>query len=844
MTDESLIAKIRLRCESILPQMMNKVTVHYYRFDGDYAGWNIWSWDGHSHSYSHELNPIGQDSEGLIFQFYPHEYGLGDWVGLLPRKGQWEIKDDPDRYWKPEWGDDIWLIESRPDIMKTPPETTPSLRLAYLDDALTVRVLLWNSIHKNQLTPFVFSLLDEHGKRYSLHSANLWPEDSITSRTVLLRLEHPLGPQDILEKKYKVERLGYKSVALIPGHILDHPPFISNQPLGALYSPNNTIFRIFLPTAESVTLCLYQQPVGGKSRDIPLQRNNDGTWQETVIGDCKNKFYTYRVKGFDPRFNPQLELIDPYAHCTTAHDGRAIIVDDRTVIAERPKFDISQAVIYELHIRDYTIDPRSGIKHKGKYLGVAEFGTMAQGLVGVSTGIDHLIDLGVNTVQLMPFQEFENDDNKDDYNWGYMPVHYNSPEGWYSLEPHSSRRVSEVKTLIDALHKRGIKVIMDVVYNHTAENETSRIFSFNGLVPGYYYRIREDGSYWNGSGCGNEFRTEAPMVRRFILDSLKYWATEYKVDGFRFDLMGLIDQETIDMIIHELKMIEPDIFIYGEPWAAGSSAISVTVKGSQKSKGYSVFNDHYRNALKGNPFGWEAGYIIDGAHRDAVKQGIMGGVFDFTEHPVESINYVECHDNQTLWDRINWVTRDDNRIHYEDRVLMDKLAAVLIMVSQGVPFIQAGQEFLRTKGGVGNSYNHPDSVNMIRWQDKLRFNEIYRYYRGLIHLRKAHPMFRLKTRDEVLNQLHFLDDHYHLEISVPCIGFHLIRGNTGDPWKEIIVYINPDQNRHSVPLLPGQWKICVNSKEAVNGLVHHGHSIIHSSSFEIPPRSAIIAFKD
>ncbi|MEK7721265.1 MAG: alpha-amylase family glycosyl hydrolase, partial [Elusimicrobiota bacterium] len=342
------------------------------------------------------------------------------------------------------------------------------------------------------------------------------------------------------------------------------------------------------------------------------------------------------------------------------------------------------------------------------YLGAAEAGTRHPEFPLITTGLDHIAGLGVNAVHILPFQDFENGDNASVYNWGYMPVNFNSPEGSYASNPADGSRVRETKLMIDAFHRKGLKVIMDVVYNHTAETRAA-VYNFNAAAMDYYYRLNSDGTYPNGSGCGNEFRTEAPMARKFLLDSLLYWMREYRVDGFRFDLMGLIDAETAAEIMRVLKLENPGIFIYGEPWTAGATPAKGVKKGSQRSLGFAVFNDGFRDAIKGGVFSpADLGYVQAARNREGVMRGIRGAVDDFTDGPLETINYVSCHDNHTLWDRIELSV---NHEPLQNKVAMDKLANALVFTSQGIPFLHAGEEFLRTKKGEKNSYNLPDEIN-------------------------------------------------------------------------------------------------------------------------------------
>lgn len=625
---------------------------------------------------------------------------------------------------------------------------------------------------------------------------------------------------------------------------LSHPAdsIVSTEPLGAIYAPDKTIFRVWAPTASKVRLNIYDCPSGERPRLLTMSRHRDGTWSAMLLGDWRGIYYTYTASGHDTRFDPSRELIDPYARAVTCHNGRAIVVHDETPVANRPTFPISEAIIYEMSIRDFTIDPDSGIQRRGKYLALTEANTHLTGRADIATGLDHLVEMGVNVVQLLPIGEFHNDESNDRYGWGYDIVHHNSPDGWYATERYDARRVSEVKRMIDALHRRGVRVTLDVIFNHTFEAIAKhRVYSFEGLVPGYYYRLRRDGSYWNGSGTGNEFRTEAPMARRYIIDSLRYWVTEYKVDGFRFDLLGLIDLETIKEAVRELRAIDPNLLIYGEPWTGDSTPIEITGKGAQRSSGWAVFNDHYRDALKGNVFDARAtGFIQSGFNVEEVKKGIQGAIDDFADSPLETINYVECHDNHTLWDRLLISTAENASITAVDRRAMDKLAAAIIFTSQGIPFIQCGQEFLRSKGGDHNSYDKPDAVNMIRWREKAEHHDVVEYYRGLIELRRAHPVFRLETADEVRRAVKFLDDDLELATPTGCIGF-LIEDVTGrDEWSRALVLLNPQAKAMEFAIPAGEWKIFGDNRRAGNLELRQSAAKLGAERAWVAARSALV----
>jgi pullulanase len=824
-------------------ESMDKLVVHYYRYDGDYADWTLWTWNAANNQNSKELKAVSQDSSGLIFQLKKADYGVENQIGLLPKYRAWESKDSPDRIYRAKMANEVWIVQGDDKLYERKPDLRPSIRGAQLETSDTIQLHLWKSLTLSELTITLFQVKNTANNIIPLSKVQLWPKGANKSRSVCLTLSQPIDIANEDIHNYRVEMPDFRPVTLTLGKILDTSLYTSNLPMGAIYSPQKTLFRVFSPTASDIKLLIYDVPFGGKARTFEMEKKLHGIWETVISGNLKDQYYTFKVEGADSRFHPNKELIDPYSLCNTAHNGRGMIISDHTPVSPAPSFDISKAVIYEMHLRDISISPDSGIKYKGKYLGMTEKGTQLPGHPDVKTGLDHIQELGINVVQIMPFQDFENDESNDSYNWGYMPVHFNSPDGWYATERLNARRVEEVKKMVDAFHKKGIKVVMDVVYNHTAENNIANVFSFNGLVPGYYYRLKEDGSFWNGSGTGNEFRSEAPMGRKFIVDSLKYWVTEYKIDGFRFDLMGLIDLDTMQQIVRELKVINPEIMIYGEPWSGGQTPITVTGKGSQRSKGFSVFNDNFRNALKGSPFGNDKGYVVNGNYKDAIKKGILGSVTDFTDGPLETLNYMECHDNRTLWDRLVYITVGDKKITDADRVAMDKLGAVILFTSQGIPFIQAGQEFLRTKGGEENSYNKPDSVNQIDWSLKLKNAEVYHYYQGLIQIRNAHPMLRLKTKDQVLSSVKFLDDYFKLPLPSNCLGYQISRGNTDDSWRNILVLANPNPEKVMMPVPDGEWLLAVDHKEAKEGLLRSGASGHIKHQVELPGRSAMVLFQ-
>jgi pullulanase len=822
---------------------VGSITVHYHRPRGDYDGWTLWTWDDATDEDSNEIMPSGTDDYGLIFKVDPSMYGAGTQIGLLPKYGDWADKEGPDRIWYPFHGAEVWILGGEDDLFTEVPDTTPRLLGAFVDGKSVITLSLSTVLGEDALVPENFAIKDEAGNPIPITAIREVPPRKGSVYLLGVGIDKELDVRTDPIPLYAAEVQGFRPTNLTYRAILDLPEYQSDVELGCFYTPQSTTIRVWAPTATKVTALLYAYQQGGRSKAYPMQYTSGGVWEVVLPGDAKGTYYTIQAEGWDPGLGR--EVIDPYAKCNSAHNGRTLVFTDETPVADAPSFDRSEAVIYEMHVRDFTIDERSGVRNKGKFLGFTERGTLLTGTPElIETGLDHLLDLGVNVVQLMPIQDFENDELSEQYNWGYMPVHFNSPDGWYATETYNEARVMEFKMLVDALHKNGIKVLMDVVYNHTAEYRPNKIYSFEGLVPGYYYRYKDDGSYWNGSGTGNETRSEAPMYRKFMVESLKYWVTEYKIDGFRFDLMGLHDMETINQIVAELKALNPEIIIHGEPWTGGDTPISPTYKGAQKGKDFAVFNDHFRDAIKGGVFDLNPGFVQTGINVDKIKKGIEGSINDFTMHPTESINYISSHDNRTFWDRLMITTKDDRRISDSDRERMVKMGAVLVFTSQGIPFFLGGQEILRTKQGDHNSYNKPDAINAIQWQWKMDNMEIYEYYRGLIALRKAHPIFRMKTREEVEANLKFLDDDLGLAVPPSCVGYVVSAGSSGDTWNEVMVLVNPTGGEEVFRVPEGEeWTVVVNEEEAGTEKVKSGKGNYKGDKIKVPRGTALVMYR-
>jgi pullulanase len=781
------------------------------------------------------LVPVNRDAFGVIFELDTSQFGKFEKLGFILRKGDWESKDGGDRFITKPYPKECWIVAGNPVTHTKKPSTSPFVESVFVDGARTLSVVLSRSVNLEQVRSDFFTVLQGRQK-LPIADIHALQGRNGKSRGFYLTLRESLPADPKLLSKIRVTARGYRNGIAQLRRVLDAPAFTWGGPLGCRLMPQQTVFHVYAPDAGSMEVLLKNSPEGPIIRTLKMKYEAQGVWSTRIKENLEGKFYRYRVN----RGGKIVEAIDPYAICNIGYLGWSHITDlthlTPTTTTDEMAFD--DAIIYELHLRDFTIDPKSGVKAKGVYSGLTEKGTRFLDNTKIRTGLDHLEELGINTVQIMPVQSFAHDENSEDYNWGYMPAHYFSLDGWFATKKSDDSRLKEFKSLVDALHQRKMKVVIDVVYNHTTEG-TGSIISFMGLAPWYYYRTSFDGSFENGSGCGNEFRTEAPMARRLILDSLRHFIEVFGVDGFRFDLMGLIDYETLLSVVKELKVFKPDVMIYGEPWGGGTTSFAVHGKGVQHNQGFSVFNDTFRDAMKGSVWSLDPGYIQKGWNKEKVMEGITGSIHDFAARPAESINYIDCHDNRTFLDRL-LITSETTREN--DILAMTRLGATLLMTSQGVPFIHSGQEMLRSKGGSHNSYDQPDSVNMLRWENKEKYLDLFKYYKGLINLRKEHPMFRMKSAAEVNANLHFLDRDLGIDLPGNTIAYHLSRGNSGDEWSEVLVIFNPSS--HEVTLkIPGKgYKVAVNRDSIHLRGVKLKRRLI-SDKVTVKGRSAMVLFK-
>lgn len=608
------------------------------------------------------------------------------------------------------------------------------------------------------------------------------------------------------------------------------------------YSPKATTFSLVTsPEVKKVNVLISDADNNEAQLVKSMKRVGAGKWQLTVKNDLKGKYYLFGVyNNAQPDLTPGV-----FAKAVGVNGQRGAIIDLKDTDPEgwsedkRPELrNPVDLVIYEMHHRDFSIDYSSGIKNKGKFLALTE-----------PKAIEHLKRLGVNAIHILPSFDYasvdESQPDKPQYNWGYDPLNYNVPEGSYSTNAADPKtRIKEFKQMVQALHKAGIRVILDVVYNHTFSIDGS---NFQKTYPGYYFRHRPDGTYSDGSGCGNETASEKPLMREFMVESVKYWVNEYHIDGFRFDLMGVHDIETMNLIRAELDKIDPSIYVYGEGWSAGSCAYpqeKLAMKANARQlNGIGAFSDEMRDALRG-PFSDDrkGGFLAGMPNcEESIKFGIAGAIDHpqvdmtkvnyskaaWTNEPSQMIAYVSCHDDMCLTDRLRATVPN---INDDELIRLDLLAQTAVLTSQGVPFLLSGEEMLRDKKGEHNSFRSPDSINRFDWNNLKRYPQVFDYYSKLIALRKAHPAFRMGNAEEVKKNLVFLD------APEGVVAFQLKNNAGGDSWKDIIVVLNANKTERAINVPEGLYtKVLANGKVDENGL-----GILNGSSVTVAPQSALI----
>lgn len=622
------------------------------------------------------------------------------------------------------------------------------------------------------------------------------------------------------------------------------------------YAPEGTRFSLWAPTADEVRLMLYNEGEGGHAyRTVSMEAGEEGVWHTTVAEDLLGKFYTFNVKTGDRWLGDTPGI---FAKAVGVNGHRAAIIDLRSTDPEgwaddrRPPLrSAADVVIYEMHHRDFSISPASGIEHKGKFLALTEAGTRSP--EGLATGIDHLRELGVTHVHLLPSYDYASIDetrlDENRYNWGYDPLNYNVPDGSYATDPYRPDvRIREFKQMVQALHQAGIRVILDVVYNHTFSIDGS---NFERTAPGYFYRQRPDGTYADASACGNETASNRPMMRKYIVESVLHWAREYHIDGFRFDLMGIHDIRTMNEVRAALTALDPSIIVYGEGWAAQAPQLpqdSLAMKANTyRMPGIAAFSDEMRDALRGPFNDNKQGAFLAGlpGGEESIKFGIVGAVqhpqvcndsvnysqAPWAGEPTQMISYVSCHDDMCLVDRLR---ASIPGIKDDELARLDKLAQTAVFTSQGIPFIYAGEEVMRDKKGVHNSFQSPDSINAIDWSRKALHADVFAYYKGLIQLRKNHPAFRLGSAELVRRHLEFLPVE-----GKNLVAWRLKEHAGGDRWEDIVVMLNSRREPARVAVPQGNYTI-VCKDGAIN---EGGLAKVSGAELTVPAQSALIAWK-
>jgi len=602
--------------------------------------------------------------------------------------------------------------------------------------------------------------------------------------------------------------------------------------LGLTYSVEGIKLRFWAPVASQVNLLLYQNAEDENPLFVyPMKKDVKGTFLINIPSLADGLYYLLEVD----HEGQKVTTPGPYVSSVSINGEKGCILDLRTTDPEGFRYyeaptleNPVDAVVYEVHVRDMTIHADSGVAAKGKYLGFVEEGTKND--KGHATGIDHLKELGVTHVQLLPIFDYNCLDESTEnelYNWGYDPHNFNAPEGSYSSDPRNPKaRITELKQLIMGLHKNGMGVIMDVVYNHTTDNLLS---NFHKSAPLYYHRS-VDGVFTDASACGNETASERPMMRKFMMDSLIHWVKEYKIDGFRFDLMGIHDTETMKEIEKTLRKIKPDIILYGEGWAGGPSPLAeekrLVKSNISETPGIGAFNDDFRDGVKGHVFfNARGGFVSGNGLEESVKFGIAGAVkhkdinyedimyatSPWAENPGQSINYVSAHDNLTLHDKLVEVNKESTPETIKD---MAKLANAIVLTSQGVPFIHAGAEFLRTKFGDHNSYRSPDSINALHWEMKSKNIDMVNYYKGLISLRKKYKAFRMRTQKEIEENISFYtrDKKAPLALENANVVSYILK----DPLenKTFLVAFNGGDRNQEITIPEASWDVLVDKFQA------------------------------
>ncbi len=807
-----------------------EVIIHYKEQSGNTKEWNLWTWGENANGKSYEFT--GEDDFGKYAKINID----GDYnrIGFIIRTNEWE-KDGGDR-WIENIKDgraEVWVLSGDDKVYNSKPSSDLSIQKATIDSFNEITVTTNVPFHIKERNIEIEGIKIKDISPYDINSGDITNKVKIiTEQKIDLKQTYKVKIENVADTFTEIGKV-------IRSEEFDHSFYYGGNDLGNIYTPQYTKFRVWAPTASEVKLVTYKKWNDKIGTEINMQQGEKGTWKAELKGNQKGLFYTYKVRIGDK----WTEAVDPYARAASVNGDKGAVVDleettpKKWKANKKPKFkNPEDAIIYELHVRDLSIQPESGIKQKGKYLGVTEKGT--RGPEGVKTGLDHMKNLGVTHVQLLPIFDYasvnEENLNEPQYNWGYDPKNFNVPEGSYSTNPYEPTvRITELKQMIQTLHDNNLRVVMDVVYNHMYNAAES---NFHKLVPGYYYRYNEDGTFANGTGVGNDTASERKMMRKFMVDSITYWAKEYNLDGFRFDLMGIHDYETMNEIRKAVNQIDPSIILHGEGWDLNTplaAELKANQKNAEKMKGIAHFNDNIRDGLKGSVFEEKENGFVNGKENmeDRIKKGITAGIdYDINsstyQDPEQVLTYVEAHDNHTLWDKLELTNPDDSE---EVRKQMHKLSSSILLTSQGIPFLHAGQEFMRTKYGDHNSYKAPDSINQMDWLRRATFNNEVEYMKGLIDLRKKYSAFRMTSAEQIKKHIAFMDTPKN-------VLAYSIKGN-GNKNEYFIVAHNANKEAVDITLpSKGPWKVLVDVKQAGSKTLY----VVHDNKIKVPALSSLV----
>ena len=826
---KALLMALCLLLTSILPTFMEAVTVkadealtlrlHYHREDGDYDGWDAWLWEEGKDGGAYDF----EEEDGEMVATKELTPGTTS-VGFIIRTKDWAKDVDDDQFIDisemVSGAVDIYVESGVEGYTKEYGEDAvvgTKVKKARYDGEGSVEVTMTGEIEGD--TGSAFSVKGLEGT-VAIDSVEAGKDN-----TYQVKLAEPLEDA----KSYTIIFEGNEYKVIMPNiystDAFEEKYTYTGDDLGATWTKEKTTFRVWAPTADAVKVNLYESGTPDTDdmvEQITMEQDENGTWVASKEGDLNGVYYTYLVTVN----GAENEACDPYARTTGVNGKRAMVIDLSSTNPEGWDEDtdphagnnITDDVIYELHIRDLAMDENSGIKNAGKFLGLTETGTTTPN--GTPTGIDHIKDLGITHIHLLPVYDYASVDetalDEPQFNWGYDPENYNVPEGSYSTDPyHGEVRVKEMKQMVKSLHDNDLSVIMDVVYNHVYNAGS---FNFNLIVPDYFSRVDENGTYSNGSGCGNDTASERSMVRKYIVDSVCYWADEYHIDGFRFDLVGLLDTDTINEIVEEVHKDHPNVIFYGEGWELDTTTTKdctlATQKNSEETPDFAYFSDTIRDLLKGHVFDTSTiGYVSGETGDEEEVEKCFMGASDWCKSPTQTINYISCHDNMTLIDRI---TRSTTGASKEDRVKMNNLAAAIYLTAEGTPLMQAGEEFLRTKknasgGFEENSYASSDSVNSLKWAnlEEEEYQNVYQYYKGLIAFRKDHPVLRLTDAKDVAAHVTPVEG-----LDANVTAFDITGGVNGETADNMYVVFNPNQEETKVALPDGTWSVYINGEKA------------------------------